>query len=428
MKEKSTLLERITKHYLLSRDFNGYCPDDKELSLHRETIKELVQENLISINWGDPHQNPFIKAFKPHPIEKQLEWLENLNIQEEAEDGSMYMIAKCCLYPSTRHLENNISKELFIDKPFNRMLALGKPQLEPLYFDSEVLFSYLNNPKYKLDMDNISGTLYSLDGAGVYNDIFLEHIGFGINQDLENFERCVAMFPCDLMRLDSVNQQLWEKFLHANQEEYFLHPDYAEGVCGNFSAKGSIFKALLLEINIINEMSRIIYGVKLYKNNYEEIVPENFMYILIPSKRQFLNFANTLSNMLIDNINHKFFEKLKLELTIKGIKPNGEEFSKNKSKITLLNEWLDEKVKFQDSTDKEKMISSFKYLYRLRSSGPAHNEFHDEIEKIYFRKQRDLIMKEYTAIRTLRLILSNHRLVKDVKVPEWLYKGDICSY
>lgn len=428
MKEKEKLLEIITKHYLSSRDFNGYCPDDRELSLYRKSIRELVEKDLISINWGDPHPNPFIKAFKPLPKQKQLEWLESLKIKEGDEDDSVYRIAKCCLYPSTHHLENIISKELFADKPFNRMLALGKPQLEPLYFDSEVLFSYLNNPKYKLDMDNISGTLYSLDGAGVYNDMFLEHIGFGINQDLENFERCVALFPCDLMKLDSVNQQLWKKFQHTNQDDYFLHPDYAEEVCGNFSTKGSIFKAFILEIGIINQMTKIIYGVKLFKNDYIESVPENFMYILIPSKRQFLNFANTLSNMVIENLNHKFFEELKLELTIKGVNPNGEELSKNKSKTTLLKEWLDNKVKFPDPTDKEEMISSLKSLYKLRSSGPAHNEFSDKIEKLYFRKQRDLIIREYNAIRTLRLILSNHRLVKNVKIPEWLYKGEICSY
>lgn len=245
---------------------------------------------------------------------------------------------------------------------------------------------------------------------------------------MENFERSIAMFPCDLIRLDSVNQQLWEKFLHQNQEDYFLHPNYSEEVCGIFSSEGSIFKAFLLEIRIINEMTQKIYGVQLFKNNYVENIPESFMYILIPSKRQFLNFANTLSNMIIDNINEEFFKELKFEIKLNGIQENGEKFSMNKGKISLLNEWLNSKVKLPDPTDKDKMISSLKSLYRLRSSGPSHKEFSDEIDKVYFRKQRDLIIKEYSAIRTLRLILSNHPLVKDIPIPDWLYKGDICSY
>jgi hypothetical protein len=43
-------------------------------------------------------------------------------------------------------------------------------------------------------------------------------------------------------------------------------------------------------------------------------------------------------------------------------------------------------------------------------------------------RRRDLIMKAYNAMRTLRLILANHPNVRGYKVPDWLQTGKIWTY
>lgn len=54
-----------------------------------------------------------------------------------------------------------------------------------------------------------------------------------------------------------------------------------------------------------------------------------------------------------------------------------------------------------------------------------HAVHEDEFDQRYFREQRELVMKAYEAVRTLRLILANHPATKKHEVPDWLFKGEI---
>ena len=48
----------------------------------------------------------------------------------------------------------------------------------------------------------------------------------------------------------------------------------------------------------------------------------------------------------------------------------------------------------------------------------------------YFKEQRDLIIKAYIAVRTIRLMFANHPLVKSsgIEIPKWLYEGLIWDF
>src|SRR5690606_27931699 len=127
------------------------------------------------------------------------------------------------------------------------------------------------------------------------------------------------------------------------------------------------------------------------------------------------DFILLLDKMISDNFNRGFF-KVKIELIDKD--------GKEKGTITLLDEWLNMSVRFPDPEPKNKMIRVFKEIRQERNE-PAHKETEDEWDDKYFIKQKEMMIKAYEAIRTLRLILANHPSAREIKVPDWLYKGDI---
>lgn len=61
---------------------------------------------------------------------------------------------------------------------------------------------------------------------------------------------------------------------------------------------------------------------------------------------------------------------------------------------------------------------------------PAHAINENIFDQSYFKEQRELIIKTYDSLRTVRLLLANHPLVKsaEIEVPEWLSKGEIWTY
>ncbi len=50
---------------------------------------------------------------------------------------------------------------------------------------------------------------------------------------------------------------------------------------------------------------------------------------------------------------------------------------------------------------------------------------HYEDEAFPEKDKVDIMHEAYKSIRTLRLFLANHPKSKSVKVPEWLFKGEI---
>ena len=74
----------------------------------------------------------------------------------------------------------------------------------------------------------------------------------------------------------------------------------------------------------------------------------------------------------------------------------------------------------------DKTIESLKKIRKMRQK-PAHSLNKNEFDQKYIKEQREIIMRAYEGVRTLRLMLQNHRLVQaaDIEIPEWLDKGTI---
>jgi hypothetical protein len=74
---RERILARIAAKYLAGEEFNGQPAvsliDDAgtEADLIRE-LRALIEDGLVSLNWGDRHPNPHIKASPPLEAEIQL--------------------------------------------------------------------------------------------------------------------------------------------------------------------------------------------------------------------------------------------------------------------------------------------------------------------------------------------------------------------
>ena len=140
MGEVERLAGDIGKHYLESRDFNGFPVRSIAATMNecRGLVRRLIEGGLAVVNFGDRHPNPHILAFQPESVEDQLRKL-NTSAVEDA-----------CIYPSKEYLAAVVDVETYAGRPVEQRLALGAAQLELAAFDLGVLERYRNDPRYVL--------------------------------------------------------------------------------------------------------------------------------------------------------------------------------------------------------------------------------------------------------------------------------------
>jgi len=411
---KESLLAAATAQYLESTDFNGLPVED---DTPKELVTELITEGLVSLNRGDRHPNPHIKAFDPEPIEEQLQ-----KIKENDLDG--------CLYPEPRHLQDVVVPSDYAGRPFTLCLALGEPQLSFKVFDLIILEQYRNDPRYYYHLDDIHGMISIHDEFGDTGEnpiaerdqTLLQTFGFAYD---EKMNRAVAVFLRYLHDLTPEHQRIWEARLL--QGNYRIHPDYWMSSMGHWPDKVSIFVAFTEELRIINEMSRCMGREPLFNNEFQaEDRPREFAFLLRPTQKALNDFFLVLDKLLSDNINLKFFDE-DVAFEIDRQRSDGKIIVERKGTLSVLNDWLSQTVQFPDATPKDEMISTFRRIRKLRQQ-PAHSIKEDKFDQRFFHEQRELVVQAYQAIRTLRLILANHPATRVIEIPEWLLNGDIRSY
>jgi len=412
--KKGKLLEKITTKYLGSRDFNG-LPLSSYKS-EKENIIALVREGKIEINFGDRHHNPHIRALELDDKDAQILKIESMGFEY------------ACAYPTKEHLKKVVNVDEFKDRPFTLKIALGEPQLNYAVFDLSVLESYINDPRYIYSIDDIQGFIsvsdeYDQSSQMKPSDkIVLQSFGFCYEKNTMN--RAVAVFYRYLADLTPEHQQIWDfKVLTG---DYFLHPDYARSSGGDFYERVSIFVAFIEELHTINEFSKLMGRPTLFHESYRDNRPRDFGFLIRPTLKEFNSFVLLLDKMISENINKDFFQQeVPYETEMKRV--DDKIIVQKKGTIVLLKEWLDKMIFLKDPEPAEKMIQTFQKIRRMRMK-PAHKVDEDKFEQEYFKKQRELMIEAYSAIRTLRLIFANHPKTRAYKVPEWLFKGEIWSF
>jgi hypothetical protein len=416
--DKDDLLQRIATFYLRSSDFNGlslHCVDLPPEQLARRVI-ELVRENLVSLEFGDIHPHPHIKALEPAPLEVQLDKITRLPL------------ANACAYPTPAHLARVVDQAPYADRPFTLKLHLGEPQLRPYFFDLTILEFYRNDPRYHYKVNDVGGqisvtTEHYLGGQMADADkVVLETFGFAYDAELN---RAVAAYLRYLHRLSPEHQRSWQAKLLV--DEYKLHPDYWRTTHGHWGGGVSIFAAFLEEMHQINKIARLIGRPRFFHREYRaEERPREFTFLIRPTLREFNGFVHLLDKMVSDNINFDFFGR-DVPVEEERERSDGRIEVVKKGSLRGLDEWLNRSVRLDDASAVEDILSTFKKIRALRQR-PAHAIEEDVFDQQYFKKQREVIIEANSALQTLRLILALHPAAQAYVVPNRLASGKIWTY
>jgi hypothetical protein len=421
MSNKDNILGTITEFYLSSRDFNGSPIENlaRDFRLEESELKNvlifLIREDKISLNFGDIHPNPHIKAFPEESPEKQIAKLQSANL------------GNVCAYPSESHLELTVNPFDYEDRPFTRRLALGEPQLLYESFDLSVLEFYRNDPRYYYTNNDISGSIgvsneyFESENMPSSDQVFLQTFGFSYDSE---FNRAVAVFLRYLSDFSPQHQQIWNAKIVKG--DYKLHPDYFRScLLGEWPERISIFDAFTEELHHINEMCKLINRPPLFRDELGD-KPRGFCFIIRPTLKEYNEFVHLLDKAISENINKEFFLN-DVQFEYNEIRNDGKMVVRQKGTILILDEWLRLKFTTQDRKPIEEMITTFKEIRQLRQR-PAHKINEDTFDHEYAKKQRDLIINAYSGIRLIRMIFENHENVEGYKIPDYLSEGKIWTY
>lgn len=310
---------------------------------------------------------------------------------------------------------------------FETIFSKEKDFLKPVYFDIQVLERYFDDPKYLVFYHDYRGSIV-IDDEYISDDIdrieYLKDFGLAYKKTDVN-DRAIVTFADDLIKLPVKMQSHFQSYYLENQEEYFPNEGFVKNlILGEWVDTISIYQALTLELHYINEMCSAIGLPKMFLNEYPSDArlqnerPNNYHVLLMPTKERFYDFVITLEKMITGNMNIKTF--LTSAPNIKTVDRNNEE-GKPKGSLTLLVDWLNANIKFADI--KNDVEDPLRTLIKERQV-PAHKNFKNEYNKLYWKEQDDFMIEIYTAVRNIRLLFANHPNCKSIEIPDYLFDGE----
>jgi hypothetical protein len=413
--------QAVVRFYLASPDFNGIPLAQLRDSLEGaddflSTLDESVAEGRISINFGDRHVNPHIKAFPP---EDPLDQIRKL--RETPSDHA-------CVYPEPKLLMEQRLRTRYRNRPFSRRLARGQPQLETLSFDLAVLERYRNDPRYYYYCDDVSGRIvvrdsyYQSTDMPEHDQVFMQSFGFSFDR---RGERYVAVCLRDLAGLSPEHQQVWNLYLRDG--DIRIHPGFIAQILGQWTDGVSVFTAVLEEERQVNALCDLMGRAPLFRSvpGWDER-PAELSFLIRPTSREFATFIGSLDKLLSDNLNIEFFGN-DIIRTKEIKKKDGSVETRPKGSVEMLEEWTSRVVSPGGSeaiSAVKDCIKAFRDVRNLRNPG-AHKLNDNVFDRELNVRQKDLMQQVYSAIRTLRLLFVSHPAAKDHRIPGWLEKGQI---
>ena len=418
---KNTILQEITRFYLESLDFNGIPSSELSRRLGVrfnelfDCLTELISEGKVGILYAPTFINPCIIRFRFESESKQIERLVNPEIRN------------ICLYPRPAHLQESVNHSDYKNKPYTLDLALGSPQLNHRFFDLSVLENYRNDPRYAYEVNDFVGHICYHSGQIADSDqIMLERFGFSYDSGLN---RAVTVCLRYLRHLSPEHQQMWKS--KELEGDYYLHPVYHEYILGEFGSgmQLSIFDAFVVELYLIRQMTVQIGRPSLFHKDYGEHgenKPKKFSFLIRPTLEEFNNFVHLLDKMISENINKKFFQKeVSYENEIE--RKDGRVQIQPKATLQILDDWVRQFFRLADDwQDWEVAIQAFKEIRKKRQK-PAHAIDENVFDQKYFKEQRELIIRAYEGMKTLRMLFANHPEVKgsNMDIPNYLQGATI---
>lgn len=425
MEEKT--LKKIVDFYLASDDFNGIHVrtlqegleiDDQELI---DILINLIFQQKISVIFGNIFSNPHIKSF------------QDLDTQEQIKKLKQEGIGYDCIYPSKAVIEKEFNVERYNDRPFTKRLLLGEGQLQPTFFEPDVLEKYLSDPRYSFSFYDywgkisIASEFYDSENVDKKDKILLQTFGLGYD---ENGKRVVVVFLRYLNDLSAEHQQVWSTYIVPRKCKMVDHY-YKSSFLAEFPDHISIYSAFLQEQVVINDLVVLMGKAFFFRTTYKKDYPKEFSFFLRPTLKNYNSFVLLLDKLISENINKNFFQE-DLDLEEKIPRGNNEIEVRQKGTLTLLEEWLNKKLRYPGQSIKEKeiaeLINPLKEVRKLRQK-PAHSINEDNYDEKYNDLQRDLISKAYSSIRMLRLVFAKHpKTTSYTGIPKLLLEGKITNY
>lgn len=403
---KDFILQQIKNKYLKSNDFNG-LPAYQIGEQNRKIILELFKENSIDVISSKFILNPHIKLFNLNVSEEE--------VIEEIENNYNEIV----LYPSEKVLK---CESVNIKKPFTEELVKGKPQLEVVYFNIEILEEYYNNPKYDITFNGYKGNInLKEEYTNEDNYEYVRDFAMAYKNGDRN-KRAVGIILRDLTRLSETNQLKWYVKRIENQEDYEAEADFISNMLGEWANCYWIYDCLLEEMKLINKICDCMQLSHIFKKEYNINDDEmrHYKTILLPTKNNYNNFLMILEKLLVNNLNpNTFISKIS---GFKNVENTKNEDGTQKASIKLFSEWLQLNVINNDKLQTD-VIVPLKKIRKLRQK-PAHDLQADVYDETIWEKQNNLIKEVYGAIRIIRLLFYNRPQAKSVEIPEYLYRGE----
>jgi hypothetical protein len=421
--DKLIMLEEITCFYLDSHDFNGMPAMElaSKLNLDHENLikglSSLIEDETASVVFGDIHPNPHIRAF---PDEAKYDQIAKLSTPK---------LDHACVYPLPKHLEKVVHRSEYEGSPFTLSLALGTPQLAFRAFDLSVLEHYRNDPRYYYSNNDVLGSIsvhdeyFRSNQMAESDQVLLQTFGFCYDSD---FNRGVAAFMRYLSRLSPAHQQIWKaKELSG---DYRLHPDYFRiSILGEWGEKISIFTAFIEEIKVINAIAEAMGRAHLFRNEFSQgQKPREFSFLVRPTLGEFNDFVLLLDKMISENISKDFLRN-EVPDEYEELRGNGKVLVRPKGTLTMLDEWIHQYFCTDDWDPPNRMLRAFREIRRKRQR-PAHAIDENVSDQKYFHDQRELMMRAYEGMRTLRLMLADYAQVDNIKIHSYVQDGRIWTY
>lgn len=409
---KRDLLQRVTSAYLNSADFNGsgvselFDMNATDSRMVEEAIRALIVDGDIYANFGHEMVNPFILGFAPQSARE--------NIAEVERRGGA---SRAILYPRQRALVAAAAGDRYVGAPYSAALALGRAQLESVFFHAAVLAKYRDDPRYDYTLD-IGGEIRGQEGTPL--DTYLTTFSIGFHQDTENDEIVVGVPLRYLHDLAPAEQSYWRSFEHEDQN-WVLHPDWVRPhLLGEFPERVSPYTAILMEIRLVNDICFAIDYPPLFKVVHDgSDRPTDYGYLIRPTMRELSTFVEQLNKLLIEPLNVKFFERARVATTDERSDSDGNLFRAPRGTMSMLIEWMERTV----THDPEELVPSAKAILkeiRTKRSKSAHSIRENEYDQLNWSEQRRLVCESYLAVRTVRQLLQFHPRASAVNVPDEL--------
>ena len=224
-------------------------------------IRNLVQRNILEIV-SEKWDFPFIKRTAVRDISARLEVLQPDNI------------TAICLYPTVKCMKRALPRGYARNRPFARLLALGHPQLEPMFLNSASCIAtkpihdtFLISKTLREHLDN--GHHYRSREMSVADKVLVSSFGLG---KCPRGGRAVVVFLRYLSPLTSRHQQYWAS--HRLRGKCKVESNYyRRSVYGEWTKGISVYAAILQEFLHINKMCALIGLPQLFKRDFVDDAP-----------------------------------------------------------------------------------------------------------------------------------------------------------